>query len=464
MRRFSIGHFKRYAIAFCWLTSVFFIVAQLARAADDGLKFIHNASGGEIVYGPVSGQSTLPGAMGFMLKRVHGHFGDRPQVGKFFRTKGSSDSIATSFTLTAKTNGNGPISGLVIVAMPAGQRPSAAVIYDQAERFKTTAGPMMKKLNEAWNADAPREAKPGPGQTGPGSAGPAGHALPLHQTAFPDNSGSIGLPEGWQITSGQQGTIFAQGPNDEGLVMGMYVPVLDPGNPQQRQMIQMETQGGRQPLPGMYVAIPYGGDPFKTFVSISAQLHAKQRKPPASIELINAESLGNNCTHLKTHIDQHDGKGVLFASTTMCVLQPFMPGSYAVTLNQVALPENLLEKEKATLQAMYLSYKTNDAVINAESRQAIDNIHAIGERAKIQADASHAAWDIHQQAYNNQQESQDKRSQAFSNYLLDQTVVQDNQRNERGTVYNQYADSLVKADPNRFQYVNTQDFLKGIDY
>ena len=70
----------------------------------------------------------------------------------------------------------------------------------------------------------------------------------------------------------------------------------------------------------------------------------------------------------------------------------------------------------------------------------------------------------HQQAYNNQQESQDKRSQAFSNYLLDQTVVQDNQRNERGTVYNQYADSLVKADPNRFQYVNTQDFLKGIDY
>jgi hypothetical protein len=180
--------------------------------------------------------------------------------------------------------------------------------------------------------------------------------------------------------------------------------------------------------------------------------------------LINAEDLGNNCKHFKTHVDQHDGKGVMFSSVTMCILQPFMAGMYAVTLNQVMLPEPLLEQEKETLQAMYQSYKTNDAVINAESRQAIDNIHAIGERAKIQSDASHAAWDIHQQAYNNQQESQDKRSQAFSNYLLDQTVVQDNQRNERGTVYNQYADSLVKADPNRFQYVNTQDFLKGIDY
>ena len=138
------------------------LVAMQAKA-DDGLKFIHNQGGGEIVYGPVNGQTTMPGAMGFVLKQVHGHFSDKPQVGKFFRPKGSADSMATTFTLTPKTNGTGTIQGIVIVAMPAGQKPSAAMIYDQADRFKTTMGPMMKTLNDAWKKDAPATSKAGQG-------------------------------------------------------------------------------------------------------------------------------------------------------------------------------------------------------------------------------------------------------------------------------------------------------------
>jgi hypothetical protein len=449
---------KKYGVAATAWVVLFSFDAMPMMASDDGLKFIHNQGGGEIVYGPVRGQTTLPGAMGFMLKQVHAHFSDKPQVGKFFRTKGSTDSIATSFTLTAKTNGSGPISGLVIVAMPPGQQPSAALIYDQAERFKTTASPMMKKLNEAWHADAPQDAKAAIGR------GSVAHARPLHSTVFPDNSGSIGLPEGWQITTASQGMMFAQGPNNESFLIGSYIPVMDPGDPQQRQMIQMETQGGRVPLPGNYVAAPYGMPAFKLLQTLSAQTNAKQHKPAASIELMGADDLGKNCTYFKTHVDSHDGKGALFSGITMCIQPPFARGLYAVTINQATLPDGQIDQEKATFQAMYASYKTNDAVINAESRAAIDTIHAIGERAKIYSDASNAAWEIHQQGQQNQQQSFDKRSQAFENYLLDQTVVQDNQRNERGTVYNQYADSLVKADPNRFQYVNTQDYLKGIDY
>ncbi len=441
----------------CALGCALFLLSSSAWAVDDSLQTIHNPGGGEIVYGAVSGQSTLQGAMGFMLRQVHGHFGDKPQVGKFFHTKGS-DSIATFFTLTAKNQGNKPMAGMVVVSLQGGQ-PTAAVIYDDAQRFATTANPMMKKLNEVWH--------PAPANSSKSAAGASQGSAPvaaLHQTAFPDNSGSIGLPEGWKIAGAQQGTVQATGPNGEFLVIGMYVPVMDPNNPQQRQMIQMETQGGRMPLPGMYVAVPYGTDPFQTLKAVSAQLHAKQRQQPASIELIDTQKQANNCNLFNAHVDQHDGKGVMYTSIYMCIQPPFMPGTYAVTINQVSLPEPLLAKENPTLHAIFQSYRTNDAVINAETRQNIDNIHAIGERAKIQADASHAAWDIHQQAYQNQQDSQDRNNAAFSNYLLDQTVIQDSQRNERGTVYNQYADALVKADPSRYQYVPTQDFLKGIDY
>ncbi|MGA3328162.1 MAG: hypothetical protein ABSF45_27235 [Terriglobia bacterium] len=43
-------------------------------------------------------------------------------------------------------------------------------------------------------------------------------------------------------------------------------------------------------------------------------------------------------------------------------------------------------------------------------------------------------------------------------------MIQDTEHNARGTISNDYADALVKANPNRFQYVPTQDYLKGIDY
>ena len=122
------------------------------------------------------------------------------------------------------------------------------------------------------------------------------------------------------------------------------------------------------------------------------------------------------------------------------------------------------DREMPTLEAMCRSWKENAAVIGQETQTAVNNIHEIGKRAQIQRDASNAAWETHQQGYYAQQDSQDRSNQAFSNYQLDLSVVQDNQRNERGTVYNSYADALVKADPNRYQYVPTQDFLKGIDY
>jgi hypothetical protein len=57
-----------------------------------------------------------------------------------------------------------------------------------------------------------------------------------------------------------------------------------------------------------------------------------------------------------------------------------------------------------------------------------------------------------------------RRSKEFSDYLLGFTVVQDNARNAHGTLWNEDADALVKADPNRFEYVTSPGFWKGIDY
>jgi len=62
------------------------------------------------------------------------------------------------------------------------------------------------------------------------------------------------------------------------------------------------------------------------------------------------------------------------------------------------------------------------------------------------------------------QDRQERNTQGFCNYLLDQSVIQDNRYNAHGTVWNGTAEALVKADPARFQYVEPRDYWKGIDH
>jgi hypothetical protein len=111
----------------------------------------------------------------------------------------------------------------------------------------------------------------------------------------------------------------------------------------------------------------------------------------------------------------------------------------------------------------------SDRAILAQSRQAVANINAIGQRAAIRNDAVQAANDAQHAGYWAKQDTNARNSQAFSNYQLDQTVVQDNNMYGNGTighgtVWNSTADALVKADPNRFEIVNTPNFWRGLDY
>src|SRR6202451_1454992 len=135
------------------------LFAPLCPPADaqDSLKTIDNPGGGEIVYGPGAGQTSMQGAMGAVLRDIHSRFGERPQIGRFFQA-GGTDSVATFFTVTAKSQGGKHIAGMVIVSMPSGTQPGGAFLSADAQRFGTTANPMLKKLNEVWHPDSAKPA------------------------------------------------------------------------------------------------------------------------------------------------------------------------------------------------------------------------------------------------------------------------------------------------------------------
>ena len=107
--------------------------------------------------------------------------------------------------------------------------------------------------------------------------------------------------------------------------------------------------------------------------------------------------------------------------------------------------------------------------VQARTAQIVGSINQIGANATARMNAVQAANDAQHAQWNAGQDSNARSNQAFHNYLLDQTVVQDSNMYGNGTIghgtlWNTTADALVRANPDRFQYVDKPDFWQGTDY
>ena len=92
------------------------------------------------------------------------------------------------------------------------------------------------------------------------------------------------------------------------------------------------------------------------------------------------------------------------------------------------------------------------------------NIQQVGANATARMNANEAANSAEQASWEAGQNANARNAQGFSNYLLDQTVVQNNYTGAHGTQWNSAADSMVKANPNKYSYVTTPNYIPGTDY
>jgi hypothetical protein len=426
------------------------------------LKTVDNPSGGKIVYGLVDGASGEAGAMGMILNSLHRQYGDKPQVGKVFQVR-DSNSAAVFFTLIKRNQGNAPIAGLLI-ASPSGAGFEAALLTDEASRFGKTINPMLKSLFAVWH----------PGAQNP--AGPLAKSAPtqaLSSYVLPDRSASVSLPAGWKVDpSSGGGTILANGPQGEGVALDFPLHAWNSRDPRVQRTMQFAQGAGRNTAYARALYYPYGGDLGKTFVDL-LQMRARLNNQPALSMQVESETAvpaaaGSRCARLQGRLESNDGKGRKEFNTVFCsgTLSPM--GQYANIAFHSAVPEASAAQERATMVAILNSFQVNMGIVNREAAAlaapAIEQIHAVGRAAAAQAQQAHAMEDRHNQAVEARWDSQDKHNQAFSNYLLDQTVISDNQNSGHATVWNQTADALVKGNPSRFGYVDTPNFWKGVDY
>ena len=318
----------------------------------------------------------------------------------------------------------------------------------------------------------------GTGNSAPASNSSAGGhsrpALRLYTVTAPDSSATIGIPDGWRLDphSGH-GAMLVTGPHGEEVFLGMSRPAIYP-----------TRQGSRMPPPPPGVVVyPFRGDTGKEFPNLFQAWRRAGGLPPAPLQveqIIPMQGPQNfHCTIVNGQLDS-DEKGPAKFSDNMCASDPGPGGTYLVTLNHMMAPNALAEQEHDLLGAILASWKANMQVVNQQNdasnqdairmgKEAIDRIHAIGADATARYNATQAANESQHAGYWAQQDTNARNGQGFSNYLLDQTVIQGNDRYDNravghATVWSTTADALAEAYPNRFEIVDTPNYWRGIDY
>ncbi len=449
------------------------------------------AAQGEIIeYGGVAGANSLAAAMGNVLSQIHQACGEKPTVGQVFRVKGSN-SAGVFFTVVDHAQANRQLAGLVIGAQNGANQFQVGVVSDSADRFAQTANPMMQQLFSAWNPGASSAASaggsaPAAGTNASTAAGAApGTSVQLQPVTAPDNSATISVPAGWTTDqSSHAGSLILHGASGEQMGLNMTKPAADPTNPWQMRMAAAHYT---VILPGS-VVYAFRGDPVKEFVPMLQAWRKSNGQGPAQIQVKDSQSMpnnpGNHCAGVSGQMDP-DGKGMQNFTSEICANDPNPQyGTYAVTLTHILIPVSIGDTEKDLVKAIIGSFKPNQQVINQEesqmlkakqqsdqqtlavSQMIVNQIKQVGAQATARYNATGAANDAQHAGYWAQQNSNAQNSAGFSNYLLDQSVVQKNSMGgaSHATMWNTTANALVQSNPNKYEIVNTPNYWKGVDY
>jgi hypothetical protein len=454
-----------------FVATFLFLVLRPALAQTP-LRNMPGPQGGMIVYGTVDGANTPPAAMGSILQHLHQQYNDRPVVGRVFKVRGT-DSVAVFFTLTRKPSTQ-KIAGMLIVSNAPGHV-EAALLSDEAARFGTSINPMMEKLFATWKpggkvlASAPASG----GRSGGGSEGPSAPAAPLRPFRLPDNSATMMLADGWRVSpQSGGGTILAQGPHGETVALGFPYLAHNSNDPRTAQATRFgQSAAGRNTIYAKNLVAPYGAELGRTFTELNAQAQRVGSPAVASVQLEQAQPVrssygGARCAILSGTSSGSGGQQKV--EGTFCQSGMDGSGGFMNLANLAFVPSELASRERATVLAMLGSFQANSAVVNAQAyalaKPTIDAVHEIGRQVNERIKESDRQMDERRTSFEQHNDVMDRTSQGFSNYMLDKSVILDNQTNKHGTAWNDTAAAIVQSNPQRYEYVDTPNYWKGVDY
>jgi hypothetical protein len=451
----------------------------LQQSSHSNFTTVDNPTGGQFVYGSLTGQSSKVGSLVYMLHLTHTHFGDRPQLGKFLQSRDGS-TLAVFFTLTAKTMRGQPVAGLVIISAPAQGDPQAAVLYDNANNFASSEPSMMKSLTGAWKGSMG-------GSSASASAtsnAPAADMQPTpRRTSVPklyaatggDRSAMVKVPATWQLTYVGGGQLMAEGDRGEMISMGMiYQNII---NPQYRPPLNLP----RVPMGnGPKVICPINPNLFIDYVCVINQVRRNNGKSQGTFNLTSVQRQPDTAIVAYFTVDFNDGMGPRDASARIGFMVTPNPQSaaYAIGVSMSNIPKKYGSITDPTLKAVTDSYSQDANVVAREGAADISRINAQGEinreaghQIDINRENNTKAFNSHMTDLKNNDTYIDQhnadidwQSKINQNYILDRSVIRDVDDTAHATLGNNFAAALVKANPNTLEYVPNQQLVQGFDF
>ncbi len=340
---------------------------------------------------------------------------------------------------------------------------------------------------------APTAASPGVGPgAGPGpqnaqatnNAGPAGNptgqpvasaeqlaklaaAVPLNTYRFPDNTGSVGLAEGWTTDAQSCQSMFViNGPNGAKVSFGLSLAVNTPNS----TAVQMARQYGTGGLP-LYVAAY--GDPATVLNALVPQLSATQaraggptvtldnlatqQKLPASPQAPNAQAA--ILTYGAT-LSQGGRQSHLLA-TTQVILTPMSNETFLLWMTEVAAPDASFQQQLPAMVAMVNSWKTNGAAMQANTDKWIADSNARFQAGQAAHKDLVNTYDRYNQAQADNAVTRARGVDDFVETIRGERTVQDTRTGTNTSVDLGNVDNVVnnlnQGDPGRYIQVPLRD-------
>jgi hypothetical protein len=171
-------------------------------AQPGAFKVMDGPLGGKIYYGSLAGQLNLQMAANQMMQRISQQFRARPRVNKVLKIR-SGELVAVFFSVDANPTRK-KIGGLLIVYVASGQPARAAVMVDDAARFRVSWMGMLKRLQSA--ASGSPESTALAALAGPTDKASSASPSSPGQSASAQSSGDFG--------AGRDSSANASGDND----------------------------------------------------------------------------------------------------------------------------------------------------------------------------------------------------------------------------------------------------------
>jgi hypothetical protein len=297
---------------------------------------------------------------------------------------------------------------------------------------------------------------------------PAGLKLTTYQ--FPDGTGSIQLPDGWQTTAQSCIKGFqVRGPANQLITISMSRTVDIPNS----LAVQTEVRLARMGIHSSaeLLVAPFTG-PVEALKNLMPQLSRQSVShggPAVELDRLIGEPQperaglpnGQAATLSYAYRRIAGGQSVPYRAIACIQTSPLTSEAWMFFINELTAPEASFAKDLPLMQAIFNSYKSNSKVIQ---QQTAEIIRGMNQRFHAQQQAhaeNQQAFDGYLQTLQNNSDRTDRSTVNFIEVLRGEGTIQDTVTGERRNVnlahLEDIVDALNRADPNRYAPIPLRD-------